>query len=120
MHGADTTLSPGPALTFIMKSQASEGDHCYPNPELHPETTLSNSVTSTQDGNSLICVLIHPLPQTVLAWLFSLNQALVSHSKYCVSHSKYYPAPCNASLSPTYLTPEFGFLPKLHAKYRQL
>lgn len=67
MHGADTTLSPGPALTFIMKSRASEGDHCYPNPELHPETTLSNSVTSTQDGNSLIFVLIHPLPQTVLA-----------------------------------------------------
>jgi hypothetical protein len=76
MHGADTTLSLRPALTSIMKSQASEGDPCYPDPELHPETTRSNSVTSTQDGNSLICLLIHSLPRTVLAWLLSLSQAL--------------------------------------------
>lgn len=76
MHEGRHNLVPRPALTSIMKSQASEGDRSYPNPELHPETTLSNSVTSTQDGNSLICVLIHSLPRTVLAWLLSLSQTL--------------------------------------------
>lgn len=71
------TLSLKPALLSIMKPQGSGAEYPYPNPESQPQTTLSNSLTATQDGNTPICVLIYSLPRTVLAWSLSLSQALL-------------------------------------------